>query len=110
MSLRRLAPLLVAVAAVVVIGAALAGRAATRSDVGVVVDVESSSLTDVQGFTLRGSDGRETRYRIGRLENGDAFPPGHLVEHQATSEPVRVVWREDGTGRVAVRLEDGSGG
>ena len=43
---------------------------------------------------------------LGDLENGTEFPPGHLVEHQATAQPVRVWYRTENGARVAVRLED----
>ncbi len=45
-------------------------------------------------------------FRIGELENGNEFPPGHLAEHQATAEPVVVYYRVEGNERFAVRLED----
>jgi len=64
------------------------------SVVGVIVGVEAQGLTDVRGFTLRD------------LENGTEFPPGHLVEHQATAEQVRVWYRDEGDRKVAIRLED----
>jgi len=101
---------LACVLAVLLVGSAATGCGGTGgSDVGVVVHVESAGLTDVRAFTLRASGGQVTRYVL-RLENGSTFPPGHLVEHQATSEPVRVVWRMEGPDRVAIRVEDASGG
>ena len=77
-----------------------------RTLVGVIVAVDAASLTRVRGFTLRTSDGTTTTFASGNLENGDEFPPGHLVEHQATAVPVRVWYRVEGTRNVAVRLED----
>ena len=77
-----------------------------QSMVGVIVGVDAASLTDVRGFTLRTSDGASTVFDLGVLENGAEFPPGHLVEHQATAQPVRVWYRNDGARKVAVRLED----
>ncbi len=82
------------------------GSAQPGEAVGLIVDVESASLTDVRGFTLRTADGTETRYRMGVLENGAEFPPGHLVEHQVTAEPVRVFFREENGERVAYRIDD----
>jgi hypothetical protein len=43
---------------------------------------------------------------MGPLENGAAFPPGHLAEHQATAEPVRVSFRLEDGARVAYRIDD----
>jgi hypothetical protein len=74
--------------------------------VGVIVGVQATSLTDVRGFTLRTTDGASVQFAIGDLENGAKFPPGHLVEHQSTAQPIRVWYRiQDGT-KVAIRLED----
>ena len=73
---------------------------------GVVVAVDSSGLADVRGFTLRQAGGETMTFSLGELENGDHFPPGHLAEHQATAEPVRVWYRMEGDERFAVRLED----
>lgn len=81
----------------------------TTEVVGVVVGVDSSGLADVRGFTLRRAGGETLVFRLGELENGDQFPPGHLAEHQATAAPVRVWYRMEGDERFAVRLEDGGG-
>ena len=45
-------------------------------------------------------------FKIGTLENGAEFPPGHLAEHLATSSPVRVYFRAEGPDLVVYRLED----
>jgi hypothetical protein len=74
--------------------------------VGVIVGVQATSLTDVQGFTLRTTDGDSVQFAIGSLENGSQFPPGHLVEHQSTAQPIRVWFRTEGGVKVAIRLED----
>jgi hypothetical protein len=76
---------------------------------GVVVAVDSAGLADVRGFTLRRPGGELLEFRLGELENGDQFPPGHLAEHQATAQPVRVWYRLEGDERYAVRLEDAGG-
>jgi hypothetical protein len=73
---------------------------------GVIVGVEAQALDRVTGFTLRTADGASVVFVIGDLENGAEFPPGHLVEHQATAQPVRVWYRTEGDEKVAVRLED----
>jgi len=73
---------------------------------GVIVAVRSEGLDRVNGFDLRTIDQGTLAFTIGDLENGAEFPPGHLVEHQATAQPVRVWFRTEGADRVAVRLED----
>ena len=82
------------------------GSADAPSVVGVIVGVESAGLDKVRGFSIRTSDGSTVAFAIGTLENASAFPPGHLVEHQATAQLVRVWYRTDGQTRVAIRLED----
>jgi hypothetical protein len=76
---------------------------------GVIVAIDGSGLADVRGFTLRRPGGETLEFRIGELENGNEFPPGHLAEHQATAEPVIVYYRVEGNERFAVRLEDAGG-
>ncbi len=60
------------------------------------------------GFTLRTLDGRTYTFVIGQLENGAQFPPGHLVEHAANSDPILVTFEAQGSQLIAVRLEDAS--
>jgi hypothetical protein len=72
---------------------------------GVVVGVDSEGLTDVRSFKLRLGE-VIFDFQIGELENADEFPPAHLLEHQATAQPVRAYYHlEDGV-RFATRLED----
>lgn len=108
-SVRRL-PLLVALGALVVaVAVALGGALGSgrQTVTGWVVGVESRSLTDVAGFTLRTQDGRVLEFRVGPLElDRGGFPAGHLREHLALSQPVVVAWRDEGGQRIAVRLED----
>jgi hypothetical protein len=82
------------------------GRQAPRTEVGVVVFIDSVSLADVRGFAIRTADGRTVQFRVGQLENAAQFPPGHLGEHQATAAPVIVTYREEGGELVAIRLDD----
>ena len=77
-----------------------------QTETGVVVDIESVSLTDVRAFTLRTPDGRTVEFRIGQLENGGQFPPSHLNVHQVDAMPVRVTYLTEGENHVAIRLED----
>ena len=73
---------------------------------GVIVGVDSQSLSNVTSFELRASDGAIHRFGLALLENGTEFPPGHLLEHSVTAQPVRVWYRTvDGVDQ-AIRLED----
>ena len=73
---------------------------------GVIVAVDSAGLGDVSGFTLRQTGGEQLSFDLSALGNGTQFPPGHLSEHQATAQPVRVWYRDDGTRLYALWLED----
>jgi hypothetical protein len=97
--------LFLAALAVVVVAVAMAayvsqgnsgGRPPGPTVDGVVIQVESTGLTSVSGFTLLTADGRQLRFGLAELRNGTAFPPGHLPEHVATAAPVRVWYREAG--------------
>lgn len=82
-------------------------RSATAPSVdGVIVGVESEGLDRVRGFTLRTGTGATETFTIGTLENPTAFPPGHLVEHQAMARQIRVWYLIEGSTKVAIRLED----
>jgi hypothetical protein len=108
--IRRLAPALVALAALAAIAVVVFGWGRDAGDrlveTGVVVDVEAVSLTEVLGFTLRTSEGRTVEFVVGPLENPAQFPPSHLGVHLADGVPVRVTYRQSGADRVAIRLED----
>lgn len=109
MNIRRVgvgAGLLVAVAALAVVAASILGQVSNQTETGLVVAVDSSGLTDVRGFSIRTSDGRTVVFRIGVLENGAQFPPGHLLEHAATGVRVVVTYRRENGELVAVRLDD----
>lgn len=73
---------------------------------GVVVSVDSSGLADVRGFGLRRPGGELVEFSLRELQNGTEFAPGHLAEHQATAEPIHVIFRTEGGERLALRLED----
>jgi hypothetical protein len=82
------------------------GSSNASSVIGVVVGVQSEGLDRVRGFTVRTQDAATVAFTVGDLENGAAFPPGHLVEHQATAQPVRVWYVVDGRTNMAIRIED----
>jgi hypothetical protein len=73
---------------------------------GVLINIDSGGLSDVSGFALRTNDGTQLVFKLGVLENGTEFPPGHLAEHLATSAPIRVFFRPEGGDLVVYRIED----
>jgi hypothetical protein len=98
----------VAVAAILIIVAVatILGSPTRRVETGVVVTVQATSLSDVQGFSIRTADGRTLDFRIGALENAASFPPGHLAEHRVSLAAVRVTFVDRDGAQVAVRIED----
>jgi hypothetical protein len=96
----------IAVVAGVFVVATTIMQPAKKTEVGIVVFVDSVSLVDVRAFAIRTADGRTVEFRIGQLENGVQFPPGHLGVHQADAMPVRVTYRDENGEHVAIRLED----
>ncbi len=101
--------LLIAAAALVVVVISTFGQPASQTETGLVVAVDSSGLTDVRGFSIRTNDGRTVAFRIGVLENGAEFPPGHLLEHAATGVKVVVTYRQESGERIAIRIDDAPG-
>jgi hypothetical protein len=105
----RLLVLGVVVIAVVVLAIAATtalGGPGRQVETGIVVSVEATSLSSVQGFSIRTTDGRTVDFRIVSLENASTFPPGHLAVHKVSLVPVQVTYVDRGTGHEAVRIED----
>ena len=74
---------------------------------GIVRSVDSAGLGDVRGFVLLTTDGDSLEFTLGRLDDPTAFTPAHLAEHQASSSPIRVYFRQDDAGEYVVyHLED----
>jgi hypothetical protein len=110
---RRLVVLLVVAAAVVllaVVAASALGGPGRKVETGIVVAVHATSLSNVEGFTIRTADGRNVDFQMGKIENATQFAPGHLAEHMVTLIPVRVTYVDGANGPVAVRLEDARSG
>ena len=96
----------VARVAVVLVASTILGGPGRHVATGIVVSVEATSLSAVQGFSIRTPDGLTVDFRIGQLENGSTFPPGHLAEHKVTLAPVLVTYVDRDRSHVAVRIED----
>ena len=96
----------IAVVALALVASIAFGGPGRRVETGVVVAVQATSLSSVQGFSIRTADSRTVDFRVGTIENATAFPAGHLAEHRVSLIPVRVTYVEEGGARVAVRLED----
>jgi hypothetical protein len=106
---RRLVLLVAAAVAAVALAIAattILGGPGRHEATGIVVSVEATSLSNVQGFSIRTLDGQTIDFRIGRLENASIFPPGHLAEHKVSLVPIRVTYVERDGAREVVRIED----
>ena len=89
------------------IGAAFVfGGPGRQVKTGIVVAVEATGLSAVQGFSILTTDGQTVDFRIVSLENAATFAPGHLAEHKATLVPVRVTYVDRNGAHEAVRIED----
>jgi hypothetical protein len=82
------------------------GQAPRQTETGLVTAVDSTGLTQVRGFTIRTDDGRTVTFKIGALENGAQFAPGHLLAHRATGVKIVVTYRQENGALVAIRLDD----
>jgi len=84
--------------------------AAAKTATGVVFDVQSSSLTQLEGFSLHTDDDTTLNFKVAPeadqqdLQNG--FVPSHLREHALTATRVTIDYREDGSQLLAIRIED----
>jgi hypothetical protein len=106
---RRLAILIgIAAAAVALVFTAslVFGGPSRQVQTGIVVAVESTSLTDGQGFSIRTADGQTWDFRVVALENATTFPPGHLAEHKVSLVPVQVTYVDRNGAHEAVRVVD----
>jgi hypothetical protein len=96
---------LAAVAAVILVALTFGGPG-RQVETGIVVAVQATSLSDVEGFTIRTTDGRTVDFRIVQLENASTFPPGHLATHKVNLVPVRVTYIDKDGSHEAVRIDD----
>jgi hypothetical protein len=74
---------------------------------GIVVDVQQSSFTHVDAFTLRTADGRLLRFVVGDIPPGNgSFPAIHLRDHLASALPIDVRYVIEHDQLIVQRLAD----
>ena len=101
--------LIVVLIAVVVIQSCGGGISVGDSSIGgstvrgLVVGLESKSLTNLYSITLMDQSNREW-YFIARGYQG--FSPSHLKQHMLLGDPVLVVFHEDGNDLIVDDIED----
>jgi hypothetical protein len=96
----------IAIVALAIAAATAFGGPGRQVETGIVVSVQATGITAVQGFSIRTLDGRTVDFRIESTENAAAFPPGHLSEHKVSLVPVRVTFIDRAGSHLAVRIED----
>jgi hypothetical protein len=88
-----------------------APSAESAQAVGLVTDIVASGPVEVASFTVRTDDGQTLEFSVGTLDvTGGGFPAEHLSEHRLASEPVLVLYRDEGGKRVAYKLLDAEAG
>jgi hypothetical protein len=89
-------------------GATASGSPAAQEALGIVTSIQGSSPAQVSSFTLRTESGEVLTFDVGRVAlAADSFPPGHLHDHLASAQPVRVSYISEGGRLIATRLRDG---
>ena len=78
---------------------------------GVLLDVVSPGIQQVDRFTLRTDDGQLLSFVAAPDFNAGAthvMTPGHMRQHMALAEPVTVIYRDDGGVLIALSATDAS--
>jgi hypothetical protein len=74
--------------------------------VGIVTRVEGTGPAAVTRFIVRTDAGDFMTFDIGDHPLAPSFPAAHLHEHQASAQPVRVSYVQEGSRLVVVALAD----
>ena len=81
----------------------------TQTVRGVLLDVVSPSIQQVDRFTLRTDDGQELSFVAASDFNKDTahvMTPGHMRQHMALADPVVVTYREENGVLIALSAAD----
>ena len=87
---------------------ALACSDGRRSVDGVILEVESRSLVELDSFTLRSNEGKTFVFvsdQGAQADPREGIFAGHLVGHMQSAEQVAVHYREEGGVFLATRIE-----
>ena len=85
---------------------AIACEPTLQRETGVVVNVDSPALGQVDSFELLNRDGERLRFDVSDLEFRAEFPAPHLSEHMVLSDPITVTYKQDGDRLVVTQLDD----
>ena len=81
----------------------------TQTARGVLLDVVSPSIQQVDRFTLRTDDGQVLSFVAAPDFNAGAthvMTPGHMRQHMALADPVVVTYREENGALIALSATD----
>lgn len=87
----------------------LLGDGNGQSVQGVILQVEASSLTIVDSFTLRSNEGEVLVFEIApdaARDPREGFVAGHLRSHAVLAQQVAISYREEDGRLLAERMED----
>ena len=70
---------------------------------GVIIDVQSTSLTTLESLTLRDDSGKVWTFSA---QGPLGFTPSHLREHQTFAHPVTVRYKQTDDGLAAISVSD----
>jgi hypothetical protein len=76
---------------------------------GVLVDVRSPSLQQLDSFTVRTDDGQELTFVPAANFNAQvshAMTPGHMRQHMALADPITVTYRQESGRLIALTATD----
>ena len=73
---------------------------------GVVIEVDSPGLGQVDGFVLATGDGERLTFDTTELEFRSEFPASHLTEHKVIGDVIEVTYKTDGDRLIVTQLDD----
>ena len=73
---------------------------------GVVLEVESPALGQVDSFVLLDSEGERLTFDTTELEFRSEFPASHLTEHKVIGDVIEVTYKTDGGRLIVTQLDD----
>jgi hypothetical protein len=77
-----------------------------RQESGVVIEVESPALGQVDRFVLVNAQGERLTFDTTELEFRSEFPASHLAEHKVIGDVIEVTYRTDGSRLIVTQLDD----
>ena len=77
-----------------------------RQASGVVMEVDSPSLGQVDAFELRTTEGESLLFDTSELRFRPEFPAAHLIEHRLVGDVITVTYKQEGDRLMVTQLDD----